>query len=436
MATKTIGLSGRDFATLAAWASYVNALSLSAPEVADVYNDSGAVADTVQVVVNGYTGESGTNTVTLKAASGQGFRDHANAATNPLRYDATKGAALTNNLGHAATGAYRFLGGFFTVSGLQLRATAGNSLGLFNRAVLIDGCLLDFAGTSGLKIDSATTTVQSSAVLHRGTGSAIELSGATSALTGVTVAKIGSVTGAGVSMTYGGTAVLKNTAVIGFTTDYSGTFSASCTNNATDKGTFGGTNVGTSGQVSITSADFESLTGGSEDLRVKSTSTKLIDTGATVGPSTDIIGQTRGATYDIGAWEYTAPASVLSGEAVLSGITADGSMAPQPDSSMSGAAVLAGITAEGGMGLAPGVITTPVLKNNTGTILASVSGIVANIYHPTTGALVVRKTGLTSDGSGIVTISDVLLVPATTYAYELDLSASTQGRRLPTGVAA
>ena len=126
----------------------------------------------------------------------------------------------------------------------------------------------------------------------------------------------------------------------------------------------------------------------------------------------------------------------LSGQAILSGITADGGMATQPDSSLSGQAILSGITADGGMGLAPGVLTTPVLKNNTGTILASVSGIVANVYNSTTGALVVRKTGLTSNGSGIVTISDVLLAAGTTYAYELDLSASSQGRRLPTGVAA
>lgn len=129
-------------------------------------------------------------------------------------------------------------------------------------------------------------------------------------------------------------------------------------------------------------------------------------------------------------------ATVLSGEAVLPGITAEGGMATAGTSELSGDAVLSGIGAEGGMGLAPGVITTPVLKNNTGTILASVSGIVANIYHPTTGVLVVRKTGLSSDGSGIVTISDVLLSAGTTYAYELDLSATSQGRRLPTGVAA
>lgn len=129
----------------------------------------------------------------------------------------------------------------------------------------------------------------------------------------------------------------------------------------------------------------------------------------------------------------------LSGEAVLGGITADGGMTTAPNSSLTGEAVLGGITADGGMadaGAVPGVITTPVLKNNTGTILASVSGVVANIYHSTTGALVVRKTGLSSNGSGIVTISDALLIPGTSYAYEIDLSAASLGRRLPLGTAA
>lgn len=133
--------------------------------------------------------------------------------------------------------------------------------------------------------------------------------------------------------------------------------------------------------------------------------------------------------------DIDAPASILSGEAVLSGITADGGFSDSI-SILSGAAILPGITADGGMGLLPGVITTPVLKNNSGTILSSVSGIVANVYNPTTGVLVVRKTGLTSNGSGIVTISDAQLAPGVTYVYELDLSASSQGRRLPTGVAA
>lgn len=131
-----------------------------------------------------------------------------------------------------------------------------------------------------------------------------------------------------------------------------------------------------------------------------------------------------------------SPVSILSGTATLGDITASGTLATAPLSSLSGSANLGDISASGTLGVAPGVITTPVLKNNTGTILASVSGVVANVYHPTTGALVVRKTGLSSDGSGIVTITDALLVPGTSYVYEIDLSAASLGRRLPVGIAA
>ncbi len=137
---------------------------------------------------------------------------------------------------------------------------------------------------------------------------------------------------------------------------------------------------------------------------------------------------TVGQTNNIGVQPGTA-------HLVLTGYAPTISVSGAP-AVLSGAAVLEGITAGGNIGVGSGTLTTPVLKNNTGTILASVSGIVANIYHPTTGALVVRKTGLTSNGAGIVTISDALLVTGTTYVYELDLSASSQGRRLPTGVAA
>jgi hypothetical protein len=79
-------------------------------------------------------------------------------------------------------------------------------------------------------------------------------------------------------------------------------------------------------------------------------------------------------------------------------------------------------------------ITTPVLKNNGGTVRASETGVIANVYDNSTGALVVHKTGLTSDITGVVTITDVSIVNGTTYAYEIVLA--TNGRRLPTAVAA
>jgi hypothetical protein len=159
------------------------------------------------------------------------------------------------------------------------------------------------------------------------------------------------------------------------------------------------------------------------------------------GPYINEAGSIQWIAHGVYVNEATAapPSSTLSGDATLGDITASGGMATVPNSSLSGGATLGDVAASGGLSSAApgaGVITTPVLKNNTGTILASVSGVVANVYNPTTGALVVRKAGLSSNASGIVTITDAALVPGTSYVYEIDLSAASLGRRLPVGVAA
>lgn len=79
---------------------------------------------------------------------------------------------------------------------------------------------------------------------------------------------------------------------------------------------------------------------------------------------------------------------------------------------------------------AAGVLTTPPLKNNTGTLLASETGIILNIYNSTTGVLVVQKTNVSTDASGVISVSDPLLLAGTTYAYEPVLTGAR--RRLPT----
>jgi hypothetical protein len=81
----------------------------------------------------------------------------------------------------------------------------------------------------------------------------------------------------------------------------------------------------------------------------------------------------------------------------------------------------------------PGTITSPPLKNNTGTLLANLTNIAVNVYNQSTGALVVRKVGLSSNAAGVVVISDVAIVAGTAYAYEVVTPAN--GRRLPTGTA-
>jgi hypothetical protein len=87
--TKTIGSAGgRDYATMSLWASYLDGLdTLTDAQVGEVYNDS---LYTEAVSLTGYVASS-THTVTLRPATGQGFRD---AATKRLCYDEAKGVAI------------------------------------------------------------------------------------------------------------------------------------------------------------------------------------------------------------------------------------------------------------------------------------------------------------------------------------------------------
>lgn len=122
--------------------------------------------------------------------------------------------------------------------------------------------------------------------------------------------------------------------------------------------------------------------------------------------------------------DLIAPTASASGTGGANG-SATGS--PSSASITSPAATATGTTA------GSGTITTPALKNNTGTILASLSGWTVNVYNASTGALVVQKTGLTTSAGGVLTVSDAAITTGTTYAYEP--VHATYGRRLPTGVA-
>lgn len=66
------------------------------------------------------------------------------------------------------------------------------------------------------------------------------------------------------------------------------------------------------------------------------------------------------------------------------------------------------------------------LKNNTGTLLANETGATVYVYQ-TSGADVVTKTGQTSDGSAIMTVSDSALAAGTTYRFVIVLSGGAEG---------
>jgi len=317
MATKSIGSSGRDYSTLSAWASYVNVLALTAPEVGEMYNDS-EFTESAAVTIGGWSGGSSTNTITLTTGPGQSFRDNANVQTNALRYN------HSNGVGVKMTGTYtaskvNVTGSNFVLSNIQFASTASNAQDIIdfnssNANVTVQNLIVQGRTWRNdmvlvrlfLKTNSV---VQNVAVILTSTlGNGVILESAGTGATSVydlTVVSSNGAAGIGIDCTYTPAAIVKNCAVYGFATDYAGTASASSGNNATDKSSFGGTNFGTSGQTSITSSEWVSVASGSEDLRLSTGSTKLKDNGATAGPTYDIAGTTRpqGSAYDIGCWE-------------------------------------------------------------------------------------------------------------------------------------
>lgn len=78
---------------------------------------------------------------------------------------------------------------------------------------------------------------------------------------------------------------------------------------------------------------------------------------------------------------------------------------------------------------ANGTFTSEVLKDYAGNVLASVSLNYVRFYNDTTGALVLNKTGVSTNGSGIVTLSDATLVAGTTYRVDWETAAGS--RRMP-----
>lgn len=80
----------------------------------------------------------------------------------------------------------------------------------------------------------------------------------------------------------------------------------------------------------------------------------------------------------------------------------------------------------GSTGSLLGALTTPPLKNNTGAVLASQSGITVHIYQ-LGGALVATKTGQSTDTSGIMTINEPSLVSGTTYRLVIVMADGAEG---------
>ena len=76
-----------------------------------------------------------------------------------------------------------------------------------------------------------------------------------------------------------------------------------------------------------------------------------------------------------------------------------------------------------------GTFTSEVLRDNTGAVVASKGLNFVALYNDTTGALVVRKTGLSTNGSGVFSFADAALTPG--QVYRVDWEDADGRRRMP-----
>lgn len=67
------------------------------------------------------------------------------------------------------------------------------------------------------------------------------------------------------------------------------------------------------------------------------------------------------------------------------------------------------------------------LVNNTGQVIASRTGVIVAVYNNTTGALIKRFDGLSTNSSGQVAFSDALIVASTVYKVVLEQGATELG---------
>lgn len=154
------------------------------------------------------------------------------------------------------------------------------------------------------------------------------------------------------------------------------------------------------------------------------TGAALFSGSAHVSPVASLAATTADATFSGAASAGTASASV---SATTANSTFSGSSYVSPVVSFSATAANATISGSASGYGSQGTITTPALKNNTGTVLANETGVTVYVYTPSTGGLVVKKTGQTTNVSGVLTVTDASIAAGTQYRIVIVLGSGAEG---------
>jgi hypothetical protein len=254
-----------------------------------------------------------TNYIKIAANTGKSFRDNANKLTNALTYNAANGIALkATNVVLYVTGA-----NFTQIEGIQfLRSgttvNSGEHALYLTSSVSLSNCIVKSNATAQFAIFISTSagSISNSVILSASSGVYCEFG---VRFSNATIVRTASVGGDAIASNFGPPTV-KNLAAFGFSAILGGgdtSFNAASSNNATDLAS-GPTNWGSGSLVSKTfSNQFQSITSGSEDFRVKA-GADLINAGVrdqTYTNDLDIVGTTRSTTTpNIGAWEFLSVA--------------------------------------------------------------------------------------------------------------------------------
>lgn len=372
----------------------------------------------------------------LTTAPGASFIDHATASTNPLRLDSTKGATIT--VTGNSTPALQITQAYTRISKLQIRGTSQSSTAacpLYTNSAGtnadIDKCIVESYGRNSslsttARLTTAGTVIRNSIIIQRlSVDSAIALlsNGASAyncifAATGFTVT-----TGL---RTASVAAVLKN-CYIGNVVSPTDEVVSPTKINSFSNATSTGFSV-----APYNTTTFANVTDGTHDFRLVAGSL-LIDAGATEATysATDILGTARptGVAYDVGAHELTAapePAASLNWTeetditAITGDITVSGTSGVMTWTEEADIASLSGAVATAS-------IVTSAFKNNTGSVLANLTGLTVAVLNISGLTTVKVFTGQTTNASGVMTLVDVLLVQGSEYAVVTTNAAKTLG---------
>ena len=126
-------------------------------------------------------------------------------------------------------------------------------------------------------------------------------------------------------------------------------------------------------------------------------------------------------------------AAILSGTVYLDDVAPSGSFYGAGSSVLSGVVYLDNVGVSGSMGTAPGTLTSEPLRLNNGFLLASVTLAFVAVYN-LAGDLVVRQTNVTTNASGIFTITASGILSG--IFYRVDWETAAGQRRMPLALAA